>query len=190
MIILVIGPISSGKGIAAEMLKRRGYKHHSFSFEIRAVAKERGITINRKSLDRLGSRLRKEAPKTSLLAEKIVEHMAQDRKKGKKKFVVEGARRLDDINVFRMYSKASKTKFVVLSVDAPAKLRFSRLLVRGRKGDPKTFADFQAMDKKETYGNKGQEVAKLMKRADYTIQNTGDEKTLRKKLDVLMKKIA
>ena len=67
MIMAITGPISSGKGKVAEMFRDKGFVHHSFSSEIRQVAKERGIEINRQNLSKLGHDLRKESPGKSII---------------------------------------------------------------------------------------------------------------------------
>jgi len=85
MIICITGPISSGKGKVAEIFRDKGFVHHSFSAEIREVAKERGIEINRMSLSKLGHDLRMESPHKSILAERLLDRIRQDIKKGKKK---------------------------------------------------------------------------------------------------------
>jgi dephospho-CoA kinase len=190
MIISVVGPISSGKGKVAEILREEGFTHHSFSSTIRAVAKERRIPITRKNLSELGKTLQKEAPDTSLLAERIVEMIEKDVARGRKKFVIEGSRRVDDIKVFKKHvADNPEMKFIIVAVDAPARIRFERLKARGRHGDPETFSEFKKIDEEELRGSSGQEVAKLIKIADYHIDNSGTVKEYEKNINAVLKKI-
>jgi dephospho-CoA kinase len=189
MIIGITGPISSGKGKVAEFFKEKGFTHHSFSAEIREVAKERGIEITRINLGKLGHDLRKESRK-SILGTRILNTINKEVKKGKKRFVIEGIRDVDEIRLFRQHEMENKQmRFVLIAVDAPQKNRFEHLKSRGRHGDPKTFAEFKKIDNREIKGGHGQEVAKCMKMADYRIRNDGTLEELKKKVGEIAKEI-
>lgn len=191
MIISVVGPISSGKGKVSEILREEyGFTHHSFSSTIRGVARSRGVDITRKNLSKLGKELQREAPDTSLLAERIVETIEKDVKHGKKKFVIEGSRRVADCEVFKKHIKDNpEMKFVLVAVDAPAYVRFDRLKTRGRHGDPTTFEAFKEIDEAELHGSEGQEVGKLIAMADYKIDNSGTLEEYEEGIRKVLKKI-
>ncbi|MBI4739463.1 AAA family ATPase [Candidatus Woesearchaeota archaeon] len=191
MIIGITGPISSGKGKVAEFFMRKKFTHHSFSAEIREIAKERGIEINRKNLSKLGGDLRVESPKKSILGQRLLETIRKEVKLGKKRFVLEGIRDVSEIKLFQDYEKENKKMpFVLIGVNAPQKTRFERLRSRARQGDPKTFAAFKRIDDKETFGSGGQEVGKCMRVADYLINNDGTMEELERKIENIMKKMA
>jgi len=190
MIICITGPISAGKGKVAEFFRDKGFTHHSFSAEIREVAKERGIDVTRLNLSKLGRDLRKESPKNSILASRILATIEKEARKGKKLFVIEGLRDVDEIKLFRKHELENKSmRFVLIGVDAPQKVRFERMKSRGRHGDPKTFATFKKIDDHEIKGGGGQEVGKCMKMADYIIMNDGSLAELKKKTDSVSKEL-
>jgi dephospho-CoA kinase len=189
LIVGITGPIASGKGKVAELFKKKGFTHHSFSAEIRAVAKERGIKINRKNLSKLGVKLRKESPDKSILCERTLSTIKNDIVHGKKRFVVEGIRDIDEISMFRAEEKKNKKlRFILIGVDAPQKKRYRWLKARGRHGDPKTYPEFKKIDDAEWKGTGGQEVGKCMKKANIIIKNIGTADQLKKKADEIIKK--
>ena len=170
MIIVVTGTIASGKGKAAEIIRDIGFEHHSFSLEIRAIAKERGISITRKNLSKLGLKLRKESPKKSLIAERLLKHISEN---PKKRYVLDGLRDLAEISSLKRFSKKTGHKLILIAVHAPQDARFIRLQARKRHGDPKTFEEFKKIDDSEFIGGHGQDVGKCMKKADYILANDG-----------------
>jgi len=174
MIIGVTGPIGSGKGKVAEFFKKEGFVHHSFSREIRQIAKERGIEINRKSLTELGKKLAAEGAikGKSILGERILTNIKNELDKGASRWVIEGIRRVQDADIFRDHEfDNKKMRFVLIGINADQKERWKRLQKRGRKGEPKSFEEFKKIDDAEWEGTL--EVGKLMKRADYVIMNDG-----------------
>jgi dephospho-CoA kinase len=182
MIVGITGPISSGKGKVMEFFRDLGFKHHSFSAEIRQVAKERGIEVNRPNLSKLGADLQKESPKLSVLGSRVIRKINEDRKKGVHNFVVDGIRDFQELYLFRLHEMDNKDlRFILIGVDAPQELRYKRLRVRGRAGEPKTFEEFKKIDDKEWKGGGGQEVGRCMKMADYIIQNDGTIEELQEK---------
>lgn len=190
MIIAVTGPISSGKGKVAKFFREKGFVHHSFSIEIRQIAKERGIEVNRQNLSKLGHDLRVESPNQSILGQRLLDKISNEVLHGKKRFVIEGLRDSDEVNVFRKHElEKPEMRFVLIGVDALQNERFERMRSRGRQGDPKTFEEFKEIDDRELKGGHGQEVEKCLKMADYVIQNDADFDDLKEKVDVITKEI-
>jgi len=177
MILGVTGTISSGKGKISDILHKLGFKHHSFSSTIRAIARERKIPIDREHLSKLGQQLAKESPDESLIAKRVIEHILKDKKKGEDHFVIEGIRTAQQVRDMEVFAD-----FVLIGVDAPQEMRWERLKKRGREGDPKTFEEFKKIDDAELQGTGGQEVGKTMKMAEFTIENVNGLEDLEKKI--------
>ncbi|MBN1544994.1 AAA family ATPase [Candidatus Woesearchaeota archaeon] len=190
MIVGVTGPICAGKGRVVDEFKKLGFVHHSFSAEIRQVAKERGIEINRLSLSKLGHDLRRESPRHSILASRVLAHIHDDMKRGSHRFVVEGMRDFDELFMFREHElEKPDMRFILIGVDAPQELRWKRLKKRARHGDPRTFGEFKRIDDWELSGRGGQEVARCMKMADYMIVNDSTLPELKRKVKGIFREI-
>lgn len=187
MIIGITGTISSGKGKVAEIIRDRGFVHHSFSLEIREVAKERKIEIDRKNLEELGNELIKK----TVLSRRIIDHINQELKKDPdKNFVIDGLRHPKQVDAFREHEfENPNRRFILIGVDADPKTRFERLKHRKRHGDPETFEEFKAMDDKERSPGGGQEVDNCLAMADFVIENDGNLKELESKVAAVMKEV-
>ena len=168
MIILITGTIASGKGKVAELIKEKGFEHHSFSSIIRVVARERGIKSSRATLSKLGRDLREES-KESVLASRVMVHV----KDFSKNYVIDGLRDLSELFYVKKFGKENKIKVYLMGVDAPQKVRFDRSKHRGRHGDPVTFEEFKKIDDLESHGNVGKEVGECLHHADFIIENVG-----------------
>jgi len=82
--------------------------------------------------------------------------------------------------------------FFLVSVDAPQKIRFKRIIKRDRESDPRIFEDFlriDARDKGVGEEETGQAVAKCMKQADFTLINSGNLEEAERKVEELYEKI-
>jgi dephospho-CoA kinase len=74
--------------------------------------------------------------------------------------------------------------FVLLGVDAPARLRFERSRARSRPGDPGTFEGFEAREREEnTADPDSQQLLATIRLADRVLLNAGDLEALRRQVD-------
>jgi dephospho-CoA kinase len=182
MIIGVIGTLGAGKGtVASYIARKKGFKHISMSKVLRFEAKKLGYKFDRTSLQKAGNLF---AEKNGYLAGKIAERME---KYGIKDAVVEGIRIVPDIKKL----KKSTDRFVLISVDAPVKTRYERVMKRGNIEDKGVgFAEFKREDEKELRGDwPGQQTGKCIKLADYKVENSGTKKELYEKVDKILRKI-
>ncbi|MBT5021502.1 AAA family ATPase [Candidatus Woesearchaeota archaeon] len=190
MILGITGTIASGKGRAASYLKEKGFIHHSLSSEIRQIAKERSIEINRNNLIELGNLLRLESLAESILASRVLTNINIDLKNNPKaNFVIDGFRDPDEINTVRHHEFEPNKQFILIAIDAFPKIRFQRLKKRNRNGDPKTYEEFIALDKSEKNNGGGQELNKCFKMADYLIRNNKDINTFNSYLNKILEEI-
>ncbi|MBW2964995.1 hypothetical protein KY363_06065, partial [Candidatus Woesearchaeota archaeon] len=133
---------------------------------------------------------RKESPKVSVLATRVIGQILRDKRQGKHKFVVDGLRDYDELFMFRQHEfENPDMRFILIGIDAPQELRYKRLRHRAREGDPRTFDDFKRIDDLEMKGSAGQEVGKCMKMADYIVQNDGSAEELREKIKKIVDEI-
>lgn len=176
MLIGLTGTKASGKGEFAEFLKQKGFCYISLSDMVREEAVKRGspnYTIT--DLQKIGNELREKFG-NGILAKRALDKIKEAKNKN---FVIDGIRNLGEFEELR-----KRKDFVLIAVDAPPKIRFERLLKRGRFSDPKTYGDFLKMEKRDrrSEGNSGQQVDKCMKKADIKIYNDSDLENLMRKI--------
>ena len=84
-----------------------------------------------------------------------------------------------------------KSNFVLIGVKASRRLRFRRLLSRGKKWDPQTYEDFLKVDRRDLgigQNKSGQQVGKCLAYCDYVLTNNKDVKDFEGKIRELMKR--
>lgn len=166
MIIGLTGSLGAGKGVILEYLESQGFYHLSTSNEVRDEARRRNVELTRTNLQDLGNKLR-EKEGESVLARRLINRMD-----GKSNYIVDGIRNPAEVHELKMLKD-----FVLIGVDAPDQLRFTRLLSRSRESDPKTWDEFlkiDARDKGQGELKSGQQSAACKELADFNIYNDGD----------------
>jgi len=180
MIIGLTGTMASGKGEVVNHLKSKGFEHYVYSDVIKEIAKQKNIEPTRENLQKLGADIKKESRKPGILSEKIFKKIKTD------KAVVDGIRNADEIRELR-----KRKDVYIISVNAPQRLRYSRIRKRNREGDPKTFSEFKRLDNLENRGKtKGQEINKCLKMADFSIVNDSSLEQLKKNMDKILEKLS
>lgn len=180
------GPNASGKSEVAEYLGKKGYQVYSLSDVLREEARKVGLNQSRKTLIDFGYQLRKRYGE-GILVKKILPQI-----KKHKNVVVDSIRNPGEIKELRKLSTIHYPLFTVfiLGIDAPKKLRYQRLLKRGRLGDLKNFKEFIQAEKRENSEKKyAQQIGKCIKLADKIIVNNGSLKELEQKIDNFLKEI-
>ncbi len=103
-------------------------------------------------------------------------------------FLVSGTRSIGEIQALR---QAFGKNFYLIAVDAPIKMRYKRVKKRAREGEHVlSFEEFKASQDKELRGEAhSQNIAAVMKIADFTVQNNGSLEELEKKVVEILKKV-
>lgn len=174
MIVCITGMPGSGKSVAANIMKRRGFKVLEMGNVVREMMRKKGIKITNKSIREFALRLREERGRTAVAS--VVAEQARGSSKGTDICIV-GIRSLYEIRYFR--SKLDGMGMKVVAIDAPKTTRFRRLRARGRADDPKDSDDFEYREKKERrFG-----VVGAIRHADFTVRNDGTMKQLEQRLE-------
>jgi dephospho-CoA kinase len=176
MIIGLTGRIAAGKEVVVRFFEEMGFNHLTFSDAIRAEAKRRWINIDRTNLQDLGNLVRNQEG-AGTWAIRLLKMMNDN-----DDYILDGIRNPGEIEELK---KQKKHKFVLLSIDAPQKDRFERLIKRKKPSDPKTWDDFLDIDKRD-FGEEdelGQQVGKCMELADYNIINDSSIEQFLEKID-------
>lgn len=181
MIIGLTGKNAAGKGEIAEHLKSRGFAYFSLSDAIRDEATKQGLGHSRDVLIKLGTGLREQFG-NSILAKRINEKIS---KLQNKNVVVDSIRNPGEIKELR------KNKgFRLVAVHTDAKIRFERLLKRGRAGDAKTFEEFEEHEQKENNNEgAGQQLGKCIEMADKVISSNGTIEEANRDIDDYLKSL-
>ncbi len=178
MIIGITGYYCAGKDTAAEYLvRKKNFIHRSLSDVLREEVIKRGKQPTRVNLLEMGIELRAKRG-YGVLAEIVIEGMDKT-----KDYVITSIRHPDEIRRLSL-----EKNFILLNLEAPQVVRFERLLKRARPGDPATFEDFTALEKKEA-SSEGpqQQLGKCAELADINIDNSiNDFETLYRKIDEVL----
>ncbi|MBU2523269.1 MAG: AAA family ATPase [Nanoarchaeota archaeon] len=181
MIIGLCGTIAAGKGAILDHLKSRGFKNLTFSDEIREEARKRNIEISRENLQMLGTEMRTNHGR-GILAKKLLEKVNEG-----ENVIVDGVRNVAEIEELR-----KRKDFFLISIDAPQKLRFHRILERKKDNDLGTWEEFIKRDDVDNGiigDEKGQQNFKCMELSDFAIYNDSDIGTLSERINEIMKDI-
>jgi dCMP deaminase len=180
MIIGLTGRNASGKGVAAEFLKSRGFSYHSLSDVIRDEVRSRGLALTRDVLVATGRELRAKHG-TGYLAERILERFEPGQN-----YVVDSIRHEDEVGVLR---KASH--FYLLAIKADPALRFERIKKRGRESDPRTIEDFDRLEQAEStaMSAEGQNLTATEALASHVLENDGTVEEFHAKITDLIPRL-
>ena len=181
MIIGLTGKNAAGKGEIADHLKSKGFVYFSLSDALRDEATKQSLDHSRDTLIRLGTEMR-EKHGNGILAKRINEKIKQNNGN----FVVDSIRNPGEVEDLR-----KNDSFILIGVHADAKIRFERLMKRGRAGDSRTFEEFMEHEKKENNNEgAGQQLDKCLEMADKTIDSNGTIEEANKDIDLYMDSLA
>ena len=179
MIIGVVGSIASGKNSFVEALTSKGFINLRVSDELKELARQKGIPLERKPLQDLGNELREKYGQ-GFLAERVMEKIIPGGN-----YVIDSIRNPGEIEIFRNHDD-----FVLIGVDAPVEIRLQRILSRKKPGDPKTIEEareMEARDRGEGENKSGQQVSACFELSDYKLVNNGTMQELNSKIALLLK---
>lgn len=171
------GANASGKGEVACYLKSRGFEYYSLSDILREEARARGIEPSRENLIKLGNKLREEN-RPSVLADLAVKKI-----NNKKDCIIDSIR-----NPFEIKALRKLKGFVLIGITASLEIRFKRVVMRKRPGDPQTLEEFIEKEDKENISDSiNQQLENCLKLVDIVIVNDSTIEELHKKIDSVLK---
>ena len=183
IIIGLTGKNAAGKGTVADILSKKEFVYHSLSDSLRDELKLLGKEVTRDNLIEIGNKLRKEGG-PGVLADKMRPKLGLD-----KNHIVDSIRNPFEVNSLR--EDFSSNTFILISVDADARLRYDRLCSRGRIGDSDSWESFVNQEKQEENNDdpNKQQLSKTMNMADYSIDNSGSLESLEKQVRKILSKL-
>jgi dCMP deaminase len=170
----VAGPNAAGKGEVVRLLERRSFYRASLSDVIRADLAKDGLEPTRENMIERGRALRERFGQ-AVLAERVQRTLPSDRN-----HVIDSIRHPAEVEALR-----AGGDFLLLWVDADARLRFERSQARGRGGDGTDFASFQALEARELGSDDraAQQLLAVRELADLVVRNDGDLAQLEAQLE-------
>ncbi|MBI4050627.1 MAG: AAA family ATPase [Candidatus Doudnabacteria bacterium] len=182
MLIGVTGTLASGKDtLSSYLTKNKDFFHFSLSDAIREECDKRGLPKDRDTLVNLGNDLRA-AFGSDILARRAVEAVQRNKAKNA---VLTSIR-----NPIEAEFLKKLPSFVLISVNAPIKVRYERIVSRKRASDFVDFKTFRAQEEKEMSGTaREQDLKKVMTMADYNLINDGTLEEFHKNIETVLGKI-
>jgi len=167
MLIGLTGRIAAGKESLTEFLRKKGFVYFETSKLLKEELQKRGVEITRENMQNLGDELRKKEG-AGVLMEIFIGRMESG-----KNYIIDSIRNTGEIEFLRKNAR----DFILIGIDAPQKIRFERIIKRGKPSDPKTWEEFLKADNRDFFDKTnplGQQVEKCMELADYKIMNDGE----------------
>jgi dCMP deaminase len=179
MLIGLTGRNAAGKGEVARYLQRKSFYYYSLSDAIRDEIRSRGEQPTRERLIIIGNELRQKHG-AAVLAERILSKIEDD-----KHYIIDSIRNPAEVEAFR-----EAKHFKLIRVEAPAEVRFQRIVNRQRESDPKTYEEFVALENREAEGDDtSQNLVKVELMADHPLFNDGPIEKLYVQIDELLPKL-
>lgn len=162
MIIGLTGTNGSGKTVAAEHLRKKGFEFFSLSDEIREELAARGLPPTRENLIAAGNRLRSEFG-PAVLAQRVCRKFRLDQN-----YVVDSIRTPKEVWALREWGD-----FHLLHLDCPVEERYRRVRARGGDRVPASFDEFVDQETRELESpeRSSQQLRATWAEADETLQN-------------------
>ncbi len=182
------GTFAAGKDTAIAIISRKFGKSAmeiSTSDLVRKETAKPGISLERENLRQVSNDMRLRFG-AGIFGDMTIRQIKQHGEKSI--FLVSGIRSIGEVETLR---QAFDDKFVLITVDAPFEIRYNRIKGRARAGEHvMTLAEFKTSEEKELKGEAhSQNIAAVMKLADYTIQNSGSTRELGEKIEQILKKV-
>ena len=182
IIVGLVGPIASGKGVLADHLKDLGFKVFSLSDKVREEASIRGLPIKREVLQNVGDDLRLQFG-NQILAERTAFDMIGE----EGNLVVDSIRNPGEIDYLRNFCKIK-----IIGVDAPVEKRIIWYLERAKQRgednpDMTSFIQSSLRDRGIGQLAHGQQVDACLQRSDLSFYNSGTKQELHAEIDFYLK---
>ncbi|KKW17583.1 MAG: hypothetical protein UY58_C0001G0008 [Candidatus Magasanikbacteria bacterium GW2011_GWA2_50_22] len=179
IILGLVGEIAAGKSTATEYLKQKyGAVSFRFSDPLRDILARLHIENSRPNLQALSTFLRRQYGED--LLSKV---MALDAGQSPSQLIItEGIRRPTDAADLKKFDN-----FHIISLAAPERTRYQRLIQRSENADDKTktWEQFQADGRAESE----QKIKETAAQADFIIDNKGTTKHLYRQIDDVVKRL-
>lgn len=182
MIIGLCGRVGAGKETLTQFLRDRGFIYLETGKMLFEELGKLGLELTRKNQQDLADSWRKKYG-VGILMQKFLDRASENNN-----YIIDSLRNGGEATYLREKVK----DFILIGVDAPQKLRYERIIRRGKPSDPKNWEDFLKMDERDNFDASdpmGQQTGKLLEMADFVIVNDSDLARSMGQIEEIYKKI-
>jgi len=176
-IIGITGTLGAGKGTIVDYLvSKKGFMHFSVRQYLTEVIEKEGLPVNRDSMVVTANRIRSEQNPAF-----IIQELYKNAKKERKNAVIESIRTPGEVEFLKQQGN-----FILLAVDADAKIRYERIKNRKSSTDNIDFITFLENEKREmtSIDPNNQNIRKCIEMADIVLDNNGSIEELYKQIEI------
>ena len=184
MIIGVCGRVAAGKETLTSFLRDKGFVYFETSAIIKEELAKLGLEITRENMQNWADEQRARHG-VGVLMKIMLQKAEKDKHKN---YIFDSLRNAGEAEFMRKNVK----DFILIGVDASQKVRFQRILSRGKPSDPKTWEEFLKMDARDNFDSEnpmGQQTGKLLEMSDYVVINDKDLASAMEQVKQLWNKI-
>ena len=176
-IIAFVGMPASGKSEAASVVRDMGIAYINMGDVIREEVKKRGLEPTDSNIGGVATKLR-EKEGMDAVAKRCVPKINDS---SSDLVVVDGVRGIAEVEFFK---EEFGNDFTLVFIDSPIKLRFERILSRGRSDDMSDLNALRIRDEREL----GWGLGKAIEVADIVIENTEELDDFKTKIREIMER--
>lgn len=183
MIIGITGSLGGGKGTVVDYLKdKKGFSHYSSSDHLVSLIEERGESVDRDAMYRMGNELRATDP-AGVPAATYAKYEDEDG--------------VSDV-IFEALHTVAEAEFIksvggiVIAVTADPDIRYERISKRGSVKDNVTKEEFIAQQEREEKGTGDPDKSSIfdtINAADFVIENNGTVEELQRQVDAILESV-
>jgi dephospho-CoA kinase len=182
-ILAFIGAPASGKTVAATVAKDWGIPVITMGDVIREELQRRNLPVTDENAGSIANEFRANEG-LDAIAKRCIPRIhdlmvSGGNEAGNKFIVVDGIRGIAEVEAFKREFGAN---FVLVLVDTPLSLRYTRIKNRGRGDDALAFEEFQAREVRENRWGMGE----AMKQADHVVRNEGSLRAFKEQIKELL----